>query len=97
VSRRRSLSGSRARLLWSVSSAPSSEFHSPSTADRIRIFRDGSKYFPDWPPCCRPAMLGLGEPPMDRVLKVIIAMLIVSVTAAGWTVLVQETAWLISN
>jgi hypothetical protein len=42
-------------------------------------------------------MLGLGEPPMDRVLKVIIAMLIVSVTAAGWTVLVQETAWLISN
>jgi hypothetical protein len=34
---------------------------------------------------------------MDRVLKVIMAMLLVSMTAAGWTLLVQEAAWLISN
>jgi len=34
---------------------------------------------------------------MDRVLKVIIAMFIVSVTAVGWTLLIQETASLVSN
>jgi hypothetical protein len=34
---------------------------------------------------------------MDRVLKVIIAMLIVSVTAVGWTLLTQETDRLVSN
>jgi hypothetical protein len=50
-----------------------------------------------WSPGCRPAMLGLGETPMDRVLKVIAAMFVVSVTAVGWTLFVQETAWLIAN
>jgi hypothetical protein len=34
---------------------------------------------------------------MDRVLKVIIAMFIVSVTAVGWTLLIQETTSLVSN
>jgi hypothetical protein len=45
------------------------------------------------PPC----NAGVGRDLVDRVLKVIIAMFVVSVTAAGWTLLVQETAWLISN
>jgi hypothetical protein len=39
----------------------------------------------------------LGGDPMDHVLKVFIVMFVVSVTAAGWTLLVRETAWLIAN